>query len=82
MKNIEPGLEYTLQELLDAGFKMTDCHLSRGYIRRNKGEDIRQRKFQLKVAGGRRSGQVYIELPNYTSTQYHYRQYLTRVRFL
>ena len=64
----------TLSDALDQGYRIADQMYQRGYISRKT--DIGAQP--IKVAGGSRRGQLYIEAPCSTSTQYSYRIYLAR----
>ena len=64
----------TLLDALDQGYRMSDTTFQRGYISRK----INMYDQPVKVAGGSRRGQLYIEAPCSTSTQYSYRIYLAR----
>ena len=63
----------TLQEAIDAGYKIGDRKMQRGYVSRKipNCSDI-----QVFVAGGRRKNELYILVPCWGSTRYCYRQYL------
>lgn len=64
----------TYKEALKNGYKNGDTKLHRGYLSRKINIDNQE----VKVAGGSRRGQLYVELPCYISTQYTYRQYLVK----
>ena len=82
VKEIQIGNEYTLDEIKASGYIFGESSFSRGYVRRDsKAEKNGTRVYRIQQAGGRRKGQIYIDLPFNTSTQYHIRQYLVRVRF-
>lgn len=82
IKEIQIGNDYTLDEIKAAGYIYGEASISRGYVKReSKAEAAGTRTYRIQQAGGRRKGQIYIDLPFYTSTQYHIRQYLVRVRF-
>lgn len=64
----------TLLDALNQGYRMADTTYQRGYISRK----VNMYAQPVKVAGGSRRGQLYIEAPCSTSTQYSYRIYLAR----
>lgn len=64
----------TLKEALDQGYIIVDRKYQRGYISRK----INEMDQTIKVAGGRRAGDLYIKLPCYKSTQYFFRAYLKK----
>lgn len=64
----------TYIEALNNGYKTLDMKLFRGYISRKINKDNQP----VKKAGGNRKGQYYIEIPNWNSTRYSYRLYLTK----
>ena len=65
----------TLDEALDMGYRLADMQYARGYVSRR----IERGSEPVRVAGGRRSGELYIDEPCYTSTRYHIRHYLIRL---
>lgn len=67
---IIPGMKMSIELISENGYDLGERSLARGYVSR------RAKAFEVKVAQGRRKGQLYIELPHPTSTQYHFRQYL------
>lgn len=64
----------TYKEALANGYTKGDTSLARGYISRKTKID----GIEVQTAQGRRKGQLYVELPNWDSTQYHIRQYLVK----
>lgn len=64
----------TLKDAYDAGYKITETKHVRGYLSRRI-DDYEQ---PVKIAGGIRKGQLYVELPSFASSTYHYRCYLTK----
>lgn len=64
----------TYAETKKNGYVDADCKYFRGYISRKVNEDDQL----VKVAGGRRKGQLYVELPCWHSTNYAVRQYLKK----
>lgn len=66
-----PGLKLTMDAIVANGYEVTSSSLARGYVSR------KTTIFEIKEAGGRRKGQLYIEVPHMKSTQYHWREYLT-----
>lgn len=64
----------TLREALDMGYRISDMMYQRGYISRKVNMDEQP----VKVAGGIRRGQLYVDAPCETSTQYSFRYYLAR----
>lgn len=64
----------TYEDALLNGYTEADCKLQRGYISRRTD----WRKLPVRVAGGRRKGQLYVLMPNWKSSMYVYRQYLTK----
>lgn len=82
IKEIQIGNDYTLDEIKAAGFIFGEARIARGYTKRDsKGEAAGTRRYRIQQAGGRRKGQIFIDMPSYGGTQYHIRQYLVRVRF-
>lgn len=64
----------TYKEALNAGYKNGDIKRTRGYISRKT--DIYNQP--VNIAQGRRAGELYVEVPAYDSTRYHFRQYLIK----
>lgn len=64
----------TLKDAYDDGYRITETKHVRGYLSRK----VCEMDQPVKVAGGIRKGQLYVELPCYTSATYHYRCYLTK----
>lgn len=64
----------TYAEAKKNGYIAADCTYFRGYISRKINADDQL----VKVAGGSRKGQLYVELPCWHSTNYAIRQYLTK----
>ena len=64
----------TLREAMQNGYKFGDTVLQRGYISRKT--NISEQ--EVLTAKGTRKGQKYVLLPNFTGTQYCYRQYLIK----
>ena len=65
----------TVKDALNNGYKLADTALARGYISR--------KNFNLNTAcvyeaGGTRKGQLFAFVPNWRSTAYCIRQYLTK----
>lgn len=59
-------------DLMSLGYYVYDTRWTQGYISRH----IDTRLTRVKVANGRRKGQLYVEVPSWESTQYHIREYL------
>lgn len=72
--NTTTSTPHTLNEALNQGYRMADTTYQRGYISRK----VNMYDQPVKVAGGSRRGQLYIEAPCSTSTQYSYRIYIAR----
>lgn len=70
---LTPGLKLSMDAIAENGYVVSSMSLARGYVSR------RETFFEIKVAGGRRKGQLYVDLPNVKSTQYHWRGYLTPI---
>lgn len=64
----------TLQDAIYQGYKLGENKYFRGYVSRK----IDIYKQPVKVAGGNRKGQLYIEAPNFGSTRFSLRIYLTK----
>lgn len=64
----------TYGEAIASGYITADRKYSRGYISRKT--DINNQP--IKIAAGKRKGDIYINIPSYDSTRYHYRLYLKR----
>lgn len=64
----------TLKDAYNDGYTITETKHVRGYLSR-KIDDNDQ---PVKIAGGIRRGQLYVELPSFASSTYHYRCYLTK----
>lgn len=64
----------TYAEAIAAGYKPTEVTYQRGYVSRktNVEEQI------VMTAGGSKAGKLYVLLPNWFSTRYCFRQYLTK----
>lgn len=69
------ALPKTYGEALRAGYIESSLRWERGYVSRQSLLDT----LPIKVAGGKRKGQIYVSLPVYTSSRFCYRQYLTKV---
>ena len=59
--------------LIKGTYTFADKKYQRGYVSRKAYEDDQE----VFMAGGCRSGDLYILLPTHNSTQYCFRQYLT-----
>ena len=66
----------TLNEALNAGYKLGDVRLQLGYVSRRCDPGNQP----VLKAGSYRRGELYVLLPNYNSTRYCYRQYLVKDR--
>lgn len=64
----------TYKEALNAGYRISDTSYQRGYISR-RADPLGQ---EVKTAGGKRTGQLYVLLPCWSSSQYCIRQYLIK----
>lgn len=64
----------TYAEAKNNGYKPADQAYFRGYVSRKVNADYQI----VKVAGGSRNGQLYVELPCWDSTNYAIRQYLVK----
>lgn len=64
----------TLKEAVDNGYVIAEKTHARGYISRR----LKPENQPVKIAGGSRKGQLFVELPSFDSTTYHYRCYLTK----
>lgn len=64
----------TFKDAYDDGYRITETKHVRGYLSRK----INEYEQPVKIAGGIRKDQLYVELPAYTSSTYHYRCYLTK----
>lgn len=64
----------TLKEAISDGYTLADQAYFRGYVSRKVEADNQP----VKVAGGRRKGDLYVELPCFHSSTYSIRQYLRR----
>ena len=64
----------TLYDALSEGYEVVDCSLQRGYVSRK----VTIKDCVIKVAGGKRKGQIYALVPSYRSTQYCRRFYLRK----
>lgn len=64
----------TLKQALESGYTLGDTRLHMGYVSRRVNPDEQP----VMVAGGSRRGELYVELPNWKSTNYYIRQYLVR----
>lgn len=62
----------TYKEAIEQGYRDGDCMYTIGYISR-KTDILKQ---PVKMAGGRRKGQLYVDIPAWQTTKYHIRQYL------
>lgn len=65
----------TYFEAIENGYTNGEQAYHRGYISRR----IDQSSQPVKIAGGSRKGQLYVELPCWQSSQYIIRQYLIPV---
>ena len=66
----------TLRDMKLKGYGATsDMTLQRGYVSRKFGNVDEKRVYK---AGGKRKGQYYILQPNFSSTNYCWRQYLAK----
>lgn len=65
----------TYLEAINQGYKNGDTTFFRGYVSRK----INVAAQPVKIAEGNRKGQLYVELPYYSSSQYSLRQYLVKV---
>lgn len=66
----------TYKEAIEQGYRNGDCMYTIGYISRKT--DILQQPVQ--IAGGRRKGQLYVEIPARQTSRYHIRQYLIALK--
>lgn len=64
----------TLNDAYNEGYRITETKHVRGYLSRA----INEYEQPVKIAGGLRRGQMYVDLPCYISSTYHYRCYLTK----
>jgi hypothetical protein len=64
----------TVNDYLADGYVEVDRTLQRGYVSRTS--DIGQR--EVCVAGGSRAGELYYDAPNWDSTRYCYRVYISK----
>lgn len=64
----------TYREALDKGYTDAEYSIRRGYVSRKV--DIHNQP--VKEAGGMKKGRLYVDLPSFTSTRYHIRQYLNK----
>lgn len=62
----------TYAEAIKQGYRDGETRWARGYISRK----CKLSETPVRVAGGTRKGQLYVDLPSYRSTNYHIRQYL------
>jgi len=63
----------TLQDVMSTGrYKLGDQQYFRGYVSRR----AIIRDLPIHIAQGSRKGQMYVEVPNWSSTVYSIRQYL------
>lgn len=69
------GIKYhpSYASLVSLGFRPVSSSLFRGYVSRK----IKSWECLANVAGGKRAGQIYVELPNWKSTRYSIRLYFT-----
>lgn len=68
----------TYGEAVAEGYHDTDITYTRGYLERKTPLDEREVKTVKRSGGGRRKGDLYVEIPCYHSSKYHYRVYLKR----
>lgn len=68
----------TYGEAIANGYREKDVAYTRGYLERKTDSYEREVKVVKRSGGGRRKGDLYVEIPCYHSTNYHYRVYLTR----
>lgn len=66
----------TYADALTQGYTLTDQTYFRGYVSRR----VDPSKQPIKIAGGTRSGELFVELPYWHSTTYSIRQYLRAPR--
>ena len=65
----------TLGAALESGnYILWDIKYAPGYISRKTDPETQK----IKVAAGTRRGWIYVDIPCYDSTRFHYRQYLKR----
>lgn len=64
----------TVREAHEQGYRDWDISYFRGYVSRKTNTDNQP----VKVAGGRRKGQLYYEAPSFLSTKYALRVYITK----
>lgn len=64
----------TYKEALQSGYTNGDLMWQRKYVSRK----VNAENQPVLVAGGSRSGQLYVELPAWNSTNYSFRQYLKK----
>ena len=62
----------TYEEALHKGYRLGDRMYTIGYLSRT----IDVMSQPVKVAGGSRKGQLYVDVPAYQTSRYHMRQYL------
>jgi len=64
----------TYSEAIAAGYHVADTVTEAGYISRKMDVGAGD----VYIAGGRRKGQLYALIPNWNSTRFYYRVYLTK----
>lgn len=64
----------TYAEALKAGYQNGEVRYSSGYVSRKVNISTQE----VRIAGGSRSGQLYVVVPSYHTTRYHLRQYLVK----
>lgn len=64
----------TYKQALENGYKNADIKLESGYVSRK----VNPENQVVKIAGGKRKGQLYVLLANYQSNRFCYRQYLSK----
>ena len=68
----------TYGEAIANGYREKDVTYTRGYLERKTDNSEREVKTVKRSGGGRHKGDLYVEIPCYHSTNYHYRVYLAR----
>lgn len=64
----------TFKEALNSGYRLADRRWFRGYVSRR----VSINDQPVLIAGGSRRGEPYVDLPCWSSTTYHIRQYLVK----
>lgn len=64
----------TFNEAIKNGYTLSDTKLVKGYLSRKVVPALQP----VKVAKGKRNGDLYVEIPHYTSTKYYRRFYLKK----